>query len=258
MLEAFITTFIAGLAIIVGGSLIFFVKKFNKDLLGYILGFSAGVIIYIALVPMMSEARESLMLMNSEKVAIAINIAFSFIGIVIMILFEKLMHKFGDFHHDDEEKNIKTNKLLYRTGIVTAIALIIHNIPEGIIAFTSVAEKLDFKELIIAALFLHNMPKGLALATPLFYGTKNKLKTIIIVSIVAMAQPIGGLLGYLVLKPFLNGSFIGILLSIVSGVMIYIAFDEILPSAIKNGNHHKVTYGIISGMLVVAMSFILL
>lgn len=147
---------------------------------------------------------------------------------------------------------------MMRTALFTALAIGIHNFPEGIATFIASVSEPTMALPITVAIALHNIPEGIAVAVPIFYATGSRKKAFWYSLLSGLAEPIGGLVGYLVLMPFLNDVLFGVVFGAVAGIMIYISLDELLPSAEEYGHHHLVIGGLVLGMAVMAVSMVLL
>ena len=139
-----------------------------------------------------------------------------------------------------------------------AIVLTIHNFPEGLATFMSSLTNITLGVSIAIAIAIHNIPEGISVALPIYHATKSKRKAFAFALFSGMSEPFGALVGYFFLKSMLNDFTFGILLAVVAGIMIYISFDELLPMAREYGNGHVEIVGVSIGMLVMAISLILL
>ncbi len=156
-----------------------------------------------------------------------------------------------------EEKNIKKNKSLLRTGIFTAMAIAIHNFPEGLATFISALDDVTIAIPIAIAIAIHNIPEGISVSVPVYYATGDKKKAFYYSFLSGMSEPLGAIIGYVLLRNFLNDITLGIVFAIVGGIMVFISLDELLPSAREYGEHHLSIYGLIAGMGVMAISLLL-
>lgn len=147
---------------------------------------------------------------------------------------------------------------LMRTGIVSALAIAIHNFPEGLATFMAALVDPALGLSIAVAIAIHNISEGISVAVPIYFATGNKKKAFIYTFLSGLAEPIGGLVGYLVLRPFLSTQLMGVVFGVVAGIMVYISLDELLPASEKYGEHHVSMIGLIAGMAVMAISLLLL
>ncbi|MDR7857480.1 zinc transporter ZupT [Tissierella sp.] len=253
-------TTIVGLSMGLGSLVSFFVKETNKRFLSLSLSFSAGIMIYVSFMAILPEGMELIESYYGEHNNIIALCGF-FGGMLITAIVEKLVHKFGghyhghdhdhhDHHHHDNEEGEHLSKL----GLMSAVAIAIHNLPEGLAIFTAGLKDITVAIPIAAAVILHNIPLSIAISVPIFYSTGSKKKAFIYSSLVGLCQPLGAILGYLILSRFFNDLVFGILFSIVAGIMIFVSLDELLPSSQKHEDHHISVYGAIAGMAVMALS----
>jgi len=163
------------------------------------------------------------------------------------------MHKVEEM--EDKEK-MKSAKLM-RMGLFTALAIAIHNFPEGLATFTAALTDPTLGIAIAVAIAIHNIPEGIAVSIPVYYATGSKKKAFWLSFTSGLAEPVGALIGYLILMPFLSPVVFGLLFSGVAGIMVFISLDELLPAAEEYGEHHLSIYGMIAGMAVMALSLLL-
>lgn len=245
----FILTLLAGLSTVVGGTIFLFQKLPKRKFLGFFLGLSAGVMIYLSFMELLPMSIKEIGFLNANL--------FFFLGIIIIALVDFVLP-----HHYLEEKichrqSIVDPKLL-STGLVVALGLIIHNIPEGMAVFLSSFSNIKLGVLLALAIAIHNIPEGIAVAAPIYYATLNKSKAIKYAFISGIAEPVGAIIAYFLLKPYLNKFLLAYIFSFVAGVMVYISFDELLPACFRDNQGHRAILGIITGMLIVSFSLLFL
>ena len=141
--------------------------------------------------------------------------------------------------------------------MVSALAIAIHNFPEGLATFSAALKDPNLGISIAIAIAIHNIPEGIAVSIPLYYATGKRMKAFVLSFLSGLAEPLGALIGYLILMPFLNDIVFGLLFAFVAGIMVFISLDELLPSASKYGEHHLSIYGLVAGMAVMAISLLL-
>jgi len=261
VLLAFAMTALAGLSTGIGGAIAFFAKKTNTKFLAVSLGFSAGVMIYVSMIEIFFKAQDSLTATLGEKVGSIVTVAAFFGGMFFIGLIDRLIpHKDNphEFHKtEDIEKANTVNDKLMRTGMFTALAITIHNFPEGLATFVSALQEPALAIPIVVAIAIHNIPEGIAVWVPIYYATGNKKKAFLYSFASGLSEPIGAVIGYLILLPFMSDMVYGILFAAVAGIMVFISFDELLPAAREYGEHHLSIYGLIGGMLIMAISLLL-
>lgn len=257
-------TLFAGLSTGIGSFLAFFSKKFNPNFLSVALGFSAGVMIYIALVDIFFKAKESLSEIHGATFGHAITVLAFFAGIGIILLIDLLVPSFENPHEirnsdemDISEKALKKKKLM-RMGLFSALAITIHNFPEGIATFMIAMKDPTLGISIAIAIAIHNIPEGIAVSVPIYYATGSRKKAFFFSFASGLAEPLGALAGYFLLIHIISDSMFGVVFAAVAGIMVYISLDELLPTAEKYGKHHIAIYGLIVGMAVMAISLVIL
>lgn len=260
---AIVLTLIAGLATGIGGLVVFFTNKFNGKFLALSLGFSAGVMIFISLVEIFNEARESLSILYGDKQGMLYSLLAFFGGIGIIAIIDRLIPESNNPHELktttlEEAKEAAQRNSLMKIGIVSALAISIHNFPEGIATFVTAMNDPALGASIAFAIAIHNIPEGIAVAIPLYFATRNKGKAFLASLASGLAEPIGGLIGFFLLASIFNESFMGIILAGVAGIMVYISLDELLPAAEKYGEHHLAIIGIIAGMAFMGFSLVIM
>jgi len=268
VLIALLLTMFAGLSTGIGSAIAFLARRTNTKLLSVALGFSAGVMIYISFVEIFPDARSSFIATYGEFRGTLFTLAAFFGGMLIIALIDKLIPSFENPHEMrsiesmDNEKSAVNFRKLYRMGVMTAVAVGIHNFPEGIATFMSALKDPALGVAIAVAVAIHNIPEGIAVSVPVYYATGNRKKAFTLSFLSGISEPVGAFLAYLVLMPFMEaGHFeliFGTIMAGVAGIMVFISLDELLPSAEEYGEHHLAIYGLIGGMAVMALSLLLL
>lgn len=255
-------TLFAGLSTGIGSCLAFFTKKTNTKFLSVSLGFSAGVMIYVSMIEIFVKAKDSLINELGLKLGSWITVISFFGGMLLIALIDKFIPN-GENPHDMykveniEYRDKKTNAKLLRMGLFTALAVGIHNFPEGLATFISALQNPTIALPITFAIAIHNIPEGIAVSVPIYYATGDKKKAFLYSFLSGLSEPIGAIIGYLILMPFINDMVFGIIFASVAGIMVFISLDELLPSAREYGEPHLSIYGLVSGMVVMAISLLL-
>ncbi|MEA1924705.1 MAG: zinc transporter ZupT [Candidatus Altiarchaeota archaeon] len=240
-------TFLAGIATGIGSLISLFIKKLKKSYLCFSLGFSAGVMIYVSFAELLSSAVADIGFLMG-------NTAF-FAGIIFILLIDfSIPHEYIEEHVEVNEQNRK----LMMAGVFTALGIAIHNFPEGLAVFMSSLKDIDLGISLAFAIAVHNIPEGIAVSMPIFYATKSRKKAFSYSLLSGIAEPIGAIIGYLILRPFLTPTVLSFMLAFVAGIMVFISFDELLPLSFEHENAHISIVGIILGMMVMALSLYLL
>lgn len=268
ILTAFALTLIAGLCTGVGSCIAFFAKRTNYKFLSVSLGFSAGVMVYVSMIEIFPKAQESLAAGLGDKMGAWATVAAFFAGMLLIALIDKLVPAEGNPHEmkrldgeegdekSDDRASAKHGKLM-RMGVFTALAIAIHNFPEGLATFVSALQDPMIAIPIVVAIAIHNIPEGIAVSVPIYHATGSKLKAFRYSFLSGLAEPVGALVGWLVLMPIMNDVVFGVIFAGVAGIMVFISFDELLPAAREYGEHHLSIYGLIGGMAVMAISLLL-
>lgn len=262
LLFAFGLTLFAGLSTGIGSAIAFFAKQTNTKFLSVSLGFSAGVMIYVSFVEIIVKARDELIAELGIQNGHWLTVGAFFGGVLFIGIIDKLVPSVENPHEirlvEDMEKNNEVkNKKLMRMGLFTALAIAIHNFPEGLATFTAAINDPSIGIAIAVAIAIHNIPEGIAVSVPVYYATGNKKKAFRLSFLSGLAEPVGALFGYLILMPFMSPVVFGILFAAVAGIMVFISLDELLPSAREYGEHHLSIYGLVAGMVVMAISLLL-
>jgi ZIP family zinc transporter len=245
----------------VGSIIAFFAKKTNKRFLAISLGFSAGVMIYVSLVEIFVKAKDSLSAALGDKPGAWVTVLAFFGGIFIIALIDRLIPEDENPHEmknviADNADVVKKERLICM-GLFTALAMAIHNFPEGMATFVSAYTEPTIAIPIVAAIAIHNIPEGIAVSVPIYQATGSKKKAFLYSFLSGLAEPVGALIGFLILLPIMNDAIFGIIFAAVAGIMVFISVDELLPSAREYGEHHLSIYGLIAGMAVMAVSLLL-
>ncbi|HDP54786.1 MAG TPA: zinc transporter ZupT [Bacteroidetes bacterium] len=261
VLIAFGLTLFAGLSTGIGSAIAFFAKHTNTKFLSVALGFSAGVMIYVSFIEIFFKAKDSLVEALGLHAGSWLTVGSFFGGIALIAIIDKVIPSVENPHEirlvEEVDQKPQKNKKLMRMGTFTALAIAIHNFPEGLATFTAALTDPNLGIAIAVAIAIHNIPEGIAVSVPIVYATGNKKKAFTLSFLSGLAEPIGALVGYFILLPFLTELTFGILFAGVAGIMVFISIDELLPAAREYGEHHLSIYGLITGMAVMAVSLLM-
>jgi len=261
VLFAFGLTLFAGLSTGIGSALAFFANRTNTKFLSIALGFSAGVMIYVSFTEMLVLAQDHLVLELGEVKGNWVAAGSFFAGMFIIAVIDKMVPSFENPHEirKVEEMNEEASEYqkLYRLGIFAALALAIHNFPEGLATFASALVDPKLGVSIAIAIAIHNIPEGIAVSIPIYYATGSRKKAFYYSFLSGLAEPVGALIGYLLLMPFFNDITFGVLFAAVAGIMVFISLDELLPASREYGEPHLSIYGLVAGMMIMAVSLLL-
>ncbi|EOH9418595.1 zinc transporter ZupT, partial [Campylobacter jejuni] len=279
---AMLLTLFAGFSTAIGSIIAFFSRKDDLRVLSLGLGFSAGVMIYISFMEILPTALKDFKNYYNSHWAELLGLACFFGGILISLLIDKLIPEDVNPHepkedlselkicplpqkgqnppkfHPGEKLHQINTKALKRTGIFTALAIAIHNFPEGFATFISSLDNLTLGIAIAIAVAIHNIPEGLAVSLPIYHATGDKKKAFIYSALSGFAEPLGAFVGALILLPFIGDLTLAISFAVIAGIMVFISLDELLPAAKTYDKAHDSLYGLIAGMAIMALSLNLL
>ncbi len=260
---AFGLTLFAGLSTGIGSALAFFAKKTNTRFLCISLGFSAGVMIYVSMIEIFFKARIALGAALGDIKGYWVTTLAFFAGIFLAGLIDRLVpdavnpHEARKLEEMAGGPDTSKSRILMRMGMFSALAIAIHNFPEGLATFTAALKDPAMGVGIAVAIAIHNIPEGIAVSVPIYYATGSRKKAFGYSFLSGLAEPVGAAIGYAVFFSFINDVVFGILFASVAGIMVFISLDELLPTAQKYGEHHLAVYGLVAGMIVMAVSLLL-
>lgn len=255
---ALLLTLFAGLTTAIGGGIAFVVKKNNLKALSVGLGFSAGVMIFLSFNEIIPEAGQMLSVNFPNDYKWIVYAGF-IVGIVVAILIDYFLPDHIDTEEllNPEAPCIHKHQLK-RAGLFTAIAICVHNFPEGMATFLTTTQNITLGLSVALAIAIHNIPEGIAVALPMYHVTGKKRYAMLYAALSGITEPIGALVGMFIFGLFLPQVLVGALMAAVAGIMIYISFDTLLPLAKEYGNWHLSMVGIVSGILFIWISLILI
>jgi ZIP family zinc transporter len=243
----FLLTSVAGLSTGLGALVVLALRTPSNSFLAFTLGASAGVMLLVSFVELLGRA-------IADVGFAAANVAF-FAGMLAIFLVDVLVpHHFMEDKHGGADRESR----LYRTGMLVALGLAVHNFPEGMIVFVSSLESVSLGLVLTVAIAIHNVPEGIAVAVPVYHATRSKARAVSYAALSGLAEPLGALIGALFLLPLLSPATMAYVLAFVGGIMVFISLDELLPSAHRYGDEHWVILGILAGMMLMSASLGLL
>lgn len=243
-LYSFLLTFIAGFSTMIGTILIFFKEKTNRVVVAS-LSFASGVMLTVSILDLIPEV---ITLLNYKSIIeILIITVFMVLGALLTRKIDKCM----------PEVDNNSKKGLYRVGIISMFAIIMHNIPEGIATFMTTSTNLSLGLSLTIAIALHNIPEGISIAVPIYYSTGNRKKALFYTFVSAISEPFGALLAFLFLKPFMNNLVMGLLMAMIAGIMSYISFFELLPKSLSYKNKSLSYIFLVIGIIFMAINHFL-
>jgi ZIP family zinc transporter len=266
---AFLITALAGLSTGIGSAVAYFIRKPGPRIMSLILGFSAGVMLYVSFAELLAQ--------SFEKVGFGTGNLGFFVGIAFIALLDIFIpHEYKEehvglpqdvaseanlSHHGFRHQHGKraSRSSLMHAGMLTAIGIAIHNFPEGLSVFSSgITGDRSFGILVAVAIALHNIPEGVSVSIPVWQATGSRKRAFWLSFLSGLAEPLGALIGYAFLFNFLTPALIYTLLAFSAGIMVYISLDELLPTAHSYGKEHLVIIGVIAGMVLMAVSIYLM
>jgi ZIP family zinc transporter len=261
-------TLMAGLATGLGGALALFAKRTNLRLLAWSLAFSAGAMLCVSFMEILPKANASLVRSFGSSLAGWLAALGFFAGVVAMAVVDKVVP-----HHEPPSDAALQRlqaphratvpppgeqRLLRRMGLFTALAVALHNFPEGVATFLAALEDPRTGVAIAFAVALHNVPEGVSVSAPIFYATGSRGRAFVYSLLSGLTEPLGGLFAALTLDWLLPPHAVGLVFASVAGVMVYVSLDELLPTARQYGPRHEVLAGMAAGVVVMAVSLLLL
>jgi len=256
LLFASALTLFAGLATGLGSFLALMTKRTDAKFLSISLGFSAGVMIYVSMIEIFVKAQRALVAELGERGGAWATVGGFFAGVALIAVIDRLVPAPAnphEFPHDDDGRS----RRLMRMGTLTALAIALHNFPEGFATFVSALQEPSVAIPVAVAIALHNIPEGISVSVPIYHATGNRRKAFTWSFLSGLAEPVGGILGYLLLRPFLTDTLFGVVFAGVAGIMVFVSLDKLLPTAREYGEHHLSIYGLVAGMAVMALSLLL-
>ena len=265
MLFAFLVTLGAGLATAVGAAVGLFARHTNRQFLALALGFSAGVMIYVSFVEILPKAGDYITHGLSDMAG-AVTTAGAFLaGLAGMAIMYRVI---PDLEHPEltnpstklpgeEQPVLVADRMLFTAGLGVALAVTLHNFPEGMATFFLTLDDPQVGLSVALAIAIHNIPEGIAVVVPIYYATRNRSLAFGFGALSGLAEPLGAIIGYALLQPFITDYVLGVVFAAVAGIMVYISIDSLLPAARQYGNAQLALYGMIAGMAVMAASLVL-
>ena len=248
-LYAFILSFLAGISTVIGALVIFFDKRKNSKIVEISLSFAAGVMTCVSLTDLLPNSFRMILDNNNLFPKIILSLIFMTFGIIISMLIDKYL----------PDDNLNTdNKGLYKIGIISMVAIVLHNVPEGIATFITSTNNLKLGLTITIAIALHNIPEGISIAIPIYHSTNNKLKAFLYALLSGMSEVLGSILAYLFLAPLINDHVMAALYAVIAGIMIHISVYELIPGAYKESTLKNVLKYFLIGFGVMILSHLLM
>lgn len=256
VLLAFLITCAAGLATVLGSVLVFFQKSPSPRVLAFGLAFAAGAMVFVSLTEIFSKAVQSFT--TGGHLGFVWATAAFLAGLLAILALDHLIpnpHETLDVN--DPRFQDQNQSYLKRIGLMSAFAITAHNFPEGLATFFATLDSPTIGAPLAFAIAVHNIPEGISIAAPIYFATQNKRLTVVACLISGLAEPLGAVMGYFILRPFLSPDIFGWVFGIIAGTMVFLAMDELLPAAKRYSAGHETVYGLVGGMAVISISLAL-
>lgn len=243
----------AGAATLLGAIVVFFMAKKSERLVSISLGFAAGVMISVSFTDLMPNASVLFEAAFGQKPAVLITVVFLALGILLAAGIDH----FVPHQEYDEKTGEKPHKNLFRVGFVSSIAIGLHNFPEGIATFMAGYENMALGVSIALAIAMHNIPEGISVAMPIYFSTGSKKKAFQYTLLSGIAEPLGAFLAFALLRPFINDMVLGGIFALVTGIMLYIAIEELIPSSRQYGHDRDALIATFTGLCLMPLTQII-
>lgn len=252
--QAFLLSTGAGLATALGSLIALFSKRENRRFLSFALGFAAGVMILVSVADLLPQARVHLLRGMQAQTADGLTLVFLCVGLACAAAIDRALP------HRERKTPVTGGKAaaLARVGAVTAAAVTLHNLPEGMATFMAGYAGLHVGLPVAVSIALHNIPEGIAVSAPLYYGTGSRAKAFTFSALSGLSEPVGALLAFTVLRPFLSPLLFGVLFAWVAGIMLYLSFAGLIPSAQAAGHTGFAVAGIFGGLVFMQFALLVL
>lgn len=249
-LSALIMSTLAGMSTAIGGLIAVLSRRTDEKFMSFSLGFSAGVMVLISFRELLPDARGSLIPALGARYAGAAAAVSVAAGMFLALLIDRLVPS-GPVPSGSEPKAVtaRHSDVLWRVGMVTAIAVMVHNLPEGIATFMAGYADTKVGVPVAVSIALHNIPEGISVAVPVYFGTGSRWKAFGWSTLSGLSEPAGALLAFLVLGPFLSPAMLGVIFGAVAGIMLAISFDGLIPASQQSGHTPAAVGGIFSGVV---------
>lgn len=243
----------AAFASLLGGLFVILSREPSPRLLAFGLAFAGGAMVYVSMIEIVGKSQTSFGALFDPKTAYIYTTLAFFAGIAALTLLDNVIPK----PHDMILSEVSEAAQIKRVGVFAAIAITAHNLPEGLATFLATLDNPVIGMSLAVAIAIHNIPEGISIAIPVYFATGSRKKAIIATGLSALAEPAGAMIGYVLLAPFLGPLIFAIVFGMIAGAMVFLALDELLPTAKRYAKGHETVYGIMGGMGMLATSLIL-
>lgn len=249
--RALLFSLAAGLSTLLGALIVFIVKGKSEKAVTASLGFAAGVMISVSFLDMLPNAADALSQWAGPQLGVICMIASLVAGVLVAAGIDHFVP------HEHLEGQEQSHGNMYRLGMMSMLAIAVHNFPEGIATFMAGISDAKLGLSIAVAIAMHNIPEGITVAMPVYYATGNKKRALWFTFLSGISEPLGALLAFLVLRPFINDLLLGFVFGLVSGIMLYIAIEELIPSSRQYGYTRLALFSTIAGICIMPLTHIL-
>ena len=256
-LMPFLITLFAGLSTALGGLVVFFGNTEKLNWLSFTMSFAAGVMLYVSFVEILPESYLEFKHNNDQNTALLYVLGFFVFGTLFAIFTDKLLPEQKINSQVNKSITSKNNKI-YRSGILIALTMALHNFPEGIVTFIGSVNDISFGLVIGLAIALHNIPEGMAISVPIYHATGSKKKAFLYSALSGFTEPLGALFCYFVINSYLDDFLTAAVMSIVSGIMIFISIFVLMPLSFEYKDKYEHILGLVIGMVVIGISIYLM
>jgi len=222
---SFLITIIAGLSTMLGSILIFFRFKNTNDVVCSSLAFASAVMLTVSFTDLIPSGIFGFLKTYQLVPSLLLTLIFLIVGIILSMLINKYI--------PDISSTSISNKGLFKVGIISMIAIILHNVPEGIATFMTSTKDIRLGLSLALAITLHNIPEGISISIPIYYSTKSKIKALLYTFVSGMSELVGAIIAYCFLSPWMNDFVMSILMVLIAGIMISISMYELIPASLK-------------------------
>lgn len=236
---AFLLSSIAGFSTLIG-FLFIFIKKDRVDVISKALGFASGVMLTISIIDLIPSSLDLIIKEYKFVYTLILVLLGFFIGVILSNIIDSKV-----------EKSSKKDSKLYKLGMITMLVIMMHNIPEGIVTYITSTQNISLGITLTIAIALHNIPEGISISIPIYYSTNSKLKAFIYTLISGLSEPIGAIIAYLFLARFVNDTILGIIYSVIAGMMVNISINELCKESINYNKKNTFIYFIIGSFIMI-------
>jgi ZIP family zinc transporter len=243
----------AAMSTVLGSVFVVFAKEPSPRLLAFGLAFAGGAMVYVSLVEIFWKADQAFAELYDARTAYTYATLAFFAGVLLLVLIDRWIPN----PHGVMSSVSGDQAQIKRVGLLAAFAITAHNLPEGLATFLATLDNPAVGVSLAAAIAIHNIPEGVSIAIPVFYATGSRTKAVLATVLSALAEPAGAIIGYVLLAPFLSPTVFAVVFGMIAGAMVFLALDELLPTAKRYAVGHETVYGIVTGMAALAASLIL-